>query len=89
MGAVATERLEVRLTPRQDKLIKRAAEVVGTPVSRFLVEAANDFIGYYTLSAFSVPLRSLPPVACCIAWPPCVLLTKNRPSGDINRLLTA
>lgn len=42
MGAVANERLEVRLTPRQDKLIRRAAEVVGTPVSRFLVEAAQE-----------------------------------------------
>lgn len=42
MGAVANERLEARLTPRQDKLIKRAAEVVGTPVSKSLVEAAQE-----------------------------------------------
>ncbi len=42
MGAIATERLEARLTPRQDKLIRRAAEIVGTPVSRFLVEAAQE-----------------------------------------------
>lgn len=42
MGAVASERLEVRLTPRQDKLIRRAAEVVGTPISKSLVEAAQE-----------------------------------------------
>jgi len=42
MGAVATERLEARLTPRQDKLIRRAAEIMGTPVSRFLIEAAQE-----------------------------------------------
>ena len=42
MGAVATERLEARLTPRQNKLIRRAAEIVGTPVSKSLVEAAQE-----------------------------------------------
>lgn len=42
MGAVANEGLETRVTPRQDKLIRRAAEIVGTPVSRFLVEAAQE-----------------------------------------------
>lgn len=42
MGAVATERLEARLTPRQKKLINRAAEIMGTPVSRFLIDAAQE-----------------------------------------------
>lgn len=42
MSAVATERMEARLTSRQNKLIRRAAEIMGTPVSRFLVDAAQE-----------------------------------------------
>ncbi|MCF4150894.1 DUF1778 domain-containing protein [Dethiosulfovibrio sp. F2B] len=42
MDAMKSEKLEVRLTPRQNKLIRRAAEIMGTPVSRFLIEAAQE-----------------------------------------------
>ncbi len=38
--AIKTERLAARLTPEQDALIRRAAEVEGTDLTNFTVTAA-------------------------------------------------
>lgn len=42
MASLATERLEVRLTPEADKQLRNAAELEGASVSQFLLRAGLD-----------------------------------------------